>query len=98
MLTIHRYIFKELVKAFLISAGALTSLLYLERLLYMTTLIFNRGASFFEVASMMIYISPAFLSVTIPMSVRLSPSASEATSSRRSSIEPEIDASGFLIS
>lgn len=69
MLTIHRYIFKELVKAFLISAATLTSLLYLERLLYMTTLIFNRGASFIEVAWMMIYISPAFLSVTIPMSV-----------------------------
>jgi len=69
MLTIHRYIFKELVKAFLISAATLTALLYLERLLYMTTLIFNRGATFVEVALMMVYISPAFLSVTIPMSV-----------------------------
>ena len=69
MPTIHRYIFKELVKSFLISAATLTALLYLERLLYMTTLIFNRGATFVEVALMMIYISPAFLSVTIPMSV-----------------------------
>lgn len=69
MPTIHRYIFKELVKSFLISAATLTALLYLERLLYMTTLIFNRGATFVEVALMMVYISPAFLSVTIPMSV-----------------------------
>lgn len=69
MPTIHRYIFKELVKSFLISVATLTALLYLERLLYMTTLIFNRGATFVEVALMMVYISPAFLSVTIPMSV-----------------------------
>ncbi|MGV7221719.1 MAG: LptF/LptG family permease [Nitrospinales bacterium] len=67
--TIHRYIFKELVKAFLISVATLTALLYLERLLYMTTLIFNRGATFVEVALMMVYISPAFLAITVPMSI-----------------------------
>ncbi len=69
MLTIHRYIFKELAKSFLIIVATLTALLYLERLLYMTTLIFNRGATFVEVALMMVYIAPAFLSITIPMSV-----------------------------
>ena len=67
--TIHRYILKELVKAFLVSAATLTALLYLERLLYMTALIFNRGATFVEVALMMVYISPAFLAITVPMSV-----------------------------
>jgi lipopolysaccharide export system permease protein len=67
--TIHRYIFKELVKAFLVSAATLTALLYLERMLYMTTLIFNKGATFVEVALMMVYIAPAFLAITVPMSV-----------------------------
>lgn len=68
---IHRYIIKELAKTFLISVAFLTALLYLERLIYMTSLIFIRGVTFLEVASMMIYISPAFLSVTIPMGIMM---------------------------
>lgn len=68
---IHRYIFKELTKTFLITVAFLTALLYLERLIYMTSLIFIRGVNFWEIASMMIYISPAFLSITIPMGIMM---------------------------
>ena len=67
--TIDRYIFKELLKIFIISAGALTTVLYLDKFLFMAEMIVNRGVSTWELLLMMIYISPAFLALTIPMSV-----------------------------
>ena len=66
---IDRYIFKELFKLFIISTGALTTVLYLEKFLFMAQMIVNRGVSFLEMALMMAYISPAFLALTIPMGV-----------------------------
>ena len=66
---IDRYIFKELLKLFIISTGALTTILYLDKFLFMAQMIVNRGVSFMEMILMMAYISPAFLSLTIPMGV-----------------------------
>ena len=67
--TIDRYIFKELLKIFIISTGTLTTVLYLDKFLFMAEMIVNRGVSFWELFLMMVYISPAFLALTIPMSV-----------------------------
>ena len=67
--TIDRYIFKELLKIFIISTGALTAVLYLDKFLFMAEMIVNRGVSSWELLMMMTYISPAFLALTIPMSV-----------------------------
>jgi lipopolysaccharide export system permease protein len=69
MTTIDRYIFRELTKVFIISAGATTALLYMDKFLFMAEMIINRGVSLMEMLLIMIYISPAFLSLTIPMSV-----------------------------
>ncbi len=69
MRIINRYILTELFKIFFISAGFLTALLYMDKILYLTELIINRGASLFEVFRMILYISPAFLALTIPISV-----------------------------
>ena len=66
---IDRYIFKELFKLFIISTGALTTVLYLDKFLFMAQMIVNRGVSFMEMILMMAYISPAFLALTIPMGV-----------------------------
>ena len=66
---IDRYIFKELFKLFIISTGALTTILYLDKFLFMAQMIVNRGVSFIEMILMMTYISPAFLALTIPMGV-----------------------------
>ena len=66
---IDRYIFKELFKIFIISTGALTTVLYLDKFLFMAQMIVNRGVSFMEMILMMAYISPAFLALTIPMGV-----------------------------
>lgn len=66
---IYRYVLKELFKIFTISVGFLTMILFLDRILYLTELIINRGVSLIEVARIMAYISPAFLAMTIPISV-----------------------------
>ena len=68
---IDRYIFKELFKLFIISTGALTTILYLDKFLFMAQMIVNRGVSFIEMILMMAYISPSFLALTIPMGVLL---------------------------
>ncbi len=67
--TIDRYIFRELLKVFLISIFAMTMILYLDKFLFMAEMIVNRGVSFIEMIMIMAYISPAFLAITIPMAV-----------------------------
>ena len=69
---IDKYILKELFKLSVISACALTTILYLDKFLFMAEMIVNRGTSLVEMAMMMAYISPAFLALTIPMGVLLS--------------------------
>jgi len=69
MNTIDRYIFRELIKVFAISVCAATLLLYLDKFLFMAEMIVNRGVSFIEMLRIMVYISPSFLALTIPISV-----------------------------
>ena len=66
---IDRYIFRELIKIFLITAGALTTVLYLDKFLFISENIVNRGVSFWEVFLIMIYISPSYLALAVPISV-----------------------------
>ena len=67
--TIDRYIFVELLKIFLISVGSLTMVLYLDKFLFMAEMIVNRGVTFLEMCRIMLYSAPAFLTLTVPMSV-----------------------------
>lgn len=71
MKIIHKYIFTEMAKVFLISTLFLTMMLFLDKVLFLTELIINRGVTFVEVFKMMLFISPVFLAVTIPISVLL---------------------------
>jgi lipopolysaccharide export system permease protein len=66
---IDKYIFGELMKMFLISIFAMTMVLYLDKFLFMAEMIVNRGVSSMELFMMMVYISPAFFAITIPMAV-----------------------------
>ena len=66
---IDRYILRELIKIFLITVGALTTVLYLDKFLFIAENIVNRGVSFLEVFLIMIYISPSYLALTVPISV-----------------------------
>ena len=47
----------------------LTMVMFLDKAMFMTDLILNRGLTIFEVGKMVLYISPIFLSITIPISV-----------------------------
>jgi lipopolysaccharide export system permease protein len=66
---IDRYILRELLKIFLITVGSLTTVLYLDKFLFIAENIINRGVSVQEVFLIMIYISPSYLSLTVPISV-----------------------------
>jgi lipopolysaccharide export system permease protein len=69
MKIIHRYIFTEILKVFALSTMFLTMVMFLDKAMFMTDLILNRGLSMLEVGQMVLYISPIFLSITIPISV-----------------------------
>ncbi|NIQ03908.1 MAG: LptF/LptG family permease, partial [Nitrospinaceae bacterium] len=49
--------------------GATTTLLYLDKFLFMAEMIINRGVTLMEMLWIVIFISPAFLAITIPISV-----------------------------
>jgi len=66
---IDRYILRELIKIFLITVGTLTTVLYLDKFLFIAENIVNRGVSILEVFLIMIYISPSYLGRTVPSSV-----------------------------
>jgi len=69
MKIIHRYIFTEMLKIFALSCMFLTMIMFLDKAMFMTDLILNRGLTMLEVGRMVLYISPIFLSITIPISV-----------------------------
>jgi lipopolysaccharide export system permease protein len=69
MKIIHRYIFTETLKIFALSTMFLTMVMFLDKAMFMTDLILNRGLTMLEVGQMLLYISPIFLSITIPISV-----------------------------
>lgn len=69
MTKINRYIFSELFVVFVISIIAMTGALFLDKLLFLTGIIINKGVSFFNVAKMIVFIAPAFLVLTIPTGV-----------------------------
>jgi len=58
-----------MTKVFLISVLFLTMMLFLDKILFMTELIINRGVTLVEVSKMMVFISPVFLAITLPISV-----------------------------
>ena len=66
---IDRYILRELIKIFLITVGTLTTVLYLDKFLFIAENIVNRGVSILEVFLIMVYISPSYLALTVPISV-----------------------------
>jgi lipopolysaccharide export system permease protein len=72
MKIINKYIFKELFIVLVIGTVTLTGSLFLAKLLNLTEIMVSKGVSFVNVAKMIIYIVPAILILTIPMSVMVS--------------------------
>ncbi|MBI5749479.1 MAG: LptF/LptG family permease, partial [Nitrospinae bacterium] len=56
-------------KFFILSVFILTLVLFLDQLHYLSELILNRGVAVRDMLLLLLYISPAFLALTIPLSV-----------------------------
>ena len=73
--TLDKYILRELLKIFVITVGTLTAVLYLDKFLFIAENIVNRGVSFIDVFLILIYISPAYLALTVPIAVLVASAA-----------------------
>ncbi len=69
MKILDRYIFGELMKVFFISACAITGVLYLDKFLLMAEMLVRWGVGIGDMLRLFFYLAPAYLAVTIPMSV-----------------------------
>lgn len=69
MKLLDRYIFSELLKVFLISSGAVTGILYLDKFLLIADMLVRWGVGIWDLVLLILYLAPAYLAVTIPMSV-----------------------------
>ncbi|MDA0692100.1 MAG: LptF/LptG family permease [Nitrospinae bacterium] len=69
MKILDRYIIGELLKVFFISMGAITGVLYLDKFLLMAEMLVRWGVGILDMLRLIVYLAPAYLAVTIPMSV-----------------------------
>src|SRR5574337_305620 len=65
---LDRYILKEIVTPFLLSIAALTLVLFLQKMFRLAELVVSKGATIASTVSLLAYIVPSFLVLTIPMS------------------------------
>ncbi|MFH0932844.1 MAG: LptF/LptG family permease [Nitrospirota bacterium] len=72
MKIIHKSILKELIFAFIISLIFLNFILMMEKLLRLTRFLSGVGASLADMATIILYIQPQLLLLTIPMALLLS--------------------------
>jgi lipopolysaccharide export system permease protein len=68
---LHRYIFSEIVRYFLICLFAFTTLLLTVRMLKFAGLIINKGVAFSQIGMVFLSIIPTFLELAIPMATLL---------------------------
>lgn len=66
---LDRYIFREMVSPFLLSMASLTLVLFLQKLFRLAELVVSKGATIASTLTLVAYIMPSFLIITIPMSL-----------------------------
>src|SRR4030065_2726145 len=72
MKIIHKSILKELIFTFIISLAFLNIILVMEKLLRLSRFLSGVGASVADIATIILYIQPQLLLLTIPMAFLLS--------------------------
>ena len=72
MRLLSRYIFKELVSVFALALLIFTLVLLLSRMLRLTDLVLNKGVPLSVVLKLLVYLSPSFLILIIPISLLVS--------------------------
>lgn len=68
---LNRYVAKEITVPFFLGLAAFTSILLMDKILKLTELVVDKGVKLTEVLSLIAYILPAFLAITIPMAFLL---------------------------
>ncbi len=71
-LTLYRYLMKELFPSFLLGLFGFTFVLLTGRILQLTELFVNKGVPFTYILSLLSFLLPSFLVLTIPMATLLS--------------------------
>ena len=66
---LDRYVWKELVPPFVIGVGVFTFFLIIDRIYQLTTLVITKNVPFQLVLSLLVFLLPAFLSLTLPMAL-----------------------------
>ncbi len=69
---INRYILREIVVPFFMILFILTFVLLMGRILQLMDLMINKGIRFIDIAKLIIYLMPSFLTITIPVSLLIS--------------------------
>lgn len=69
MRILDKYILKELSKVFFLALIILTAILFLEKINFLADLILKNNVPVKEVIRLLLFFSPSFLTMTIPMSV-----------------------------
>jgi lipopolysaccharide export system permease protein len=69
---VFRSVFRELLTAFFLTLAFLNSVLMMEKILRLSRLLSGVGATFYDMAKIVLYLQPQLLMLTIPMSLLLS--------------------------
>src|SRR5262252_10826648 len=67
--TLDRYVWKELVPPLAIGVGVFTFFLFIDRIYQLTNLVITKNVPFHLVLSLLMFMLPAFLSLTLPMAL-----------------------------
>ncbi len=85
---LDRYILSEMIKVFLLSVAVMTAVMFVDKVLFLTEIVTNKGVELSKVFFLLLYVSPAFLVVTVPMSLL----ASSLITFNRITADSEMDA------
>jgi len=70
--TLDRYIFTELAPPFVLAVGVLTFFLVIDRVYQLTDLVITKSVPFHLVLGLLVFMMPAFLGLTLPMTLLVS--------------------------
>ena len=68
---LHKYIFYELASPFALGLLVFTFILLMNKILRLVDLLVNKGVSLVEVCTLIGYLMPSFLVLTLPMAILL---------------------------
>jgi lipopolysaccharide export system permease protein len=84
--TLDRYILREMIPPFIMTMAVLLLVLFLEKLFRLADLVVSKGAGLMATITVLIYVVPSFLVITLPMSLLVAALTAFATMSADSEV------------